>query len=96
MVRQHAEKVPGDLPLFLDWAGMSEDEFYECVRDRRDPSIWEKVRHGEYRLRGAAPHSVLRQRLVLVVRARVQAVSCMWLVLMGVCFAAAREKLDAR
>lgn len=35
-------KVPNDLPLLLDWLGVSENEFYEQLERFRDPSIWQK------------------------------------------------------
>lgn len=54
MVARYTEKKPADLPLFLDWLGMSEEEFWKCVWDRRDPAIWEKLGEGKYRLRDSA------------------------------------------
>lgn len=41
MVKRYTEVKPADLPLFLNWIGMSEEEFMNCVQDRRDPAIWE-------------------------------------------------------
>jgi N-acetyl sugar amidotransferase len=50
LVRRYTETPPHDLPLFLDWIGMTEDEFFACVHDRRDPRIWEKDAAGEWAL----------------------------------------------
>lgn len=50
MVGRYAAKKPADLPLFLDWVGMTEGEFDACVRDRRDPSMWRATPDGEYEL----------------------------------------------
>lgn len=43
-------KVPRDLKIFLEWIGMSENEFYECIDKFRDPRAWEKA-NGEWRLK---------------------------------------------
>ncbi len=50
MVERYSSQPPADLPLFLEWVGMTEREFYDCVRDRRDPAIWKKARGVEYEL----------------------------------------------
>lgn len=58
MVADYAERVPADLPLFLEWAGMSEAEFYACLWHRRDPAIWERSRTDDYRLRDSVLNHV--------------------------------------
>ena len=41
---------PTDLPLFLDWAGISEQEFFDSIWNRRDKDIWQKKESGEWGL----------------------------------------------
>lgn len=42
LVKQYSEIIPKDLPIYLNWAGLSESEFYKFVNKFRDPRIWEK------------------------------------------------------
>jgi len=56
-VRRYTGLVPQDLGMFLDWAEMPEEEFWSCVRDRRDPRAWERSSAGAWTLRD----SVLNQ-----------------------------------
>ena len=42
MVRSYTHRIPSDMQLFLDWIEMSEQEFLDCVWDRRDEHIWHK------------------------------------------------------
>lgn len=50
-VLEYSERSPADLPLFLDWAEMSEREFLDCVWNRRDGRIWARDKSGEWVLR---------------------------------------------
>lgn len=50
-VVEYSDRLPVDLPLFLDWAEMSEQEFLDCVWDRRDARIWTRDQAGEWVLR---------------------------------------------
>jgi len=50
-VEAYQDRVPADLPMFLEWAGLTEARFYECVDRLRDPRIWEKDANGEWTLR---------------------------------------------
>jgi N-acetyl sugar amidotransferase len=50
MVRRYSEVEPADVDTFLDWVEMGRDEFFACVRDRRDPRIWERSNEGGWRL----------------------------------------------
>jgi N-acetyl sugar amidotransferase len=50
-VSEYTERKPSDLPLFLDWVGMSEREFTDCVADHRDERIWNRNASGEWVLR---------------------------------------------
>jgi len=43
MVKKYETKVPDDLPMFLRWLGMKEEEFYACIDPFRDPRIWKKI-----------------------------------------------------
>lgn len=51
LVKQYDAKKPKDLQLFLDWVGMTEDEFYACIDKYRDPAIWEKDAKGAWQLK---------------------------------------------
>lgn len=55
-VIEYADRKPTDLPLFLDWIGMSEQEFYEAVWNRRDTKIWQQSTSGEWSLRDSIIH----------------------------------------
>lgn len=58
-VHNYTERAPADLPLFLEWIGMTEREFFDCVWHRRDERIWRRTSHGEWNLLdGIANHSV--------------------------------------
>jgi hypothetical protein len=50
-VLKYTERRPIDLPLFLDWSGISEKAFFDAVSERRDPRIWERITVGEWSLR---------------------------------------------
>jgi N-acetyl sugar amidotransferase len=50
-VLKYTEHKPADLPLFLDWIGIDESEFFNCVGDRRDAQIWCRGASGEWLLR---------------------------------------------
>ena len=51
MVRRRQEAPPGDLPLFLEWLGMSESELWGHVDRFRDPRIWRREGDGRWELR---------------------------------------------
>jgi N-acetyl sugar amidotransferase len=51
LVREYTERKPADLPLFLDWIGMSEQAFAACIENRRDERIWNRSASGEWVLR---------------------------------------------
>jgi N-acetyl sugar amidotransferase len=42
LVRRHAQAQPDDLPMFLEWIGMSAEEFHHCVDRHRSPGVWRK------------------------------------------------------
>lgn len=42
LVRNHEQQQPDDLPIFLDWIGMSAEEFHQCVDIHRSPAIWRR------------------------------------------------------
>lgn len=50
-VVEYNDRKPTDLPLFLNWVGMSEQEFFDAIWNRRDESIWQKTTAGEWSLR---------------------------------------------
>lgn len=45
---------PGDLPMFLEWIGMSREAFFECVDAHRNPRVWARDGAG-WRLRHPWP-----------------------------------------
>lgn len=47
-VNEYTERKPSDLTMFLDWVGMSERDFTDCVADRRDKRIWSRNTSGEW------------------------------------------------
>lgn len=50
LVRAYAEVPPADLPLFLDWIGMSESDLLASVGRFRAPGIWSAESKGTRRL----------------------------------------------
>ncbi|TAN45252.1 MAG: N-acetyl sugar amidotransferase [Nitrospirae bacterium] len=42
MVRKFQNIYPKDLSIFLEWLGMSENEFFGYIDKHRDPRIWQK------------------------------------------------------
>lgn len=50
-VHEYSNRKPTDLPMFLDWVGMSEKEFLNCVDNRRDMRIWQRSSEGAWILR---------------------------------------------
>jgi N-acetyl sugar amidotransferase len=50
-VAEYSDRKPADLPLFLDWVGMSEQEFFDAIWNRRDENIWQKSTTDEWSLR---------------------------------------------
>jgi hypothetical protein len=50
MVRRYSEVEPADIDKFLDWVEWGRDELLDCVRDRRDPMIWQKSQNGHWSL----------------------------------------------
>lgn len=58
LVRHYTEKKPEDLSLFLDWIEMTEEEFWACVQDRRDPHIWTKNAGGEWQIQDSVVNHI--------------------------------------
>jgi len=54
MVKHYSEIEPADVATFLDWVEMDRHELFDCIRDRRDPSIWQQAKEGEWNLRDSA------------------------------------------
>jgi N-acetyl sugar amidotransferase len=50
-VAEYSDRKPADLPLFLNWVGMSEQEFFDAIWNRRDENIWQKSTTDEWSLR---------------------------------------------
>lgn len=50
-VLNYTERKPVDLPLFLEWGGITEKTFFDAVSQRRDPRIWEQTSTEEWSLR---------------------------------------------
>ena len=52
MVERYDSNTPKSLKPYLDFMGLSVQEFYDFVEPMRDPSIWEKV-EGQWRMKDA-------------------------------------------
>lgn len=50
LVVEYAERKPTDLSLFLDWIGMTEQDVFSCIDNRRDACIWSRDSSGEWKL----------------------------------------------
>ena len=50
-VAEYSDRKPADLPLFLNWVGMSEQDFFDAIWNRRDENIWQKSTTDEWSLR---------------------------------------------
>ena len=48
LVSQYQDIKPSDLPVFLEWIDMSEEEFMNYINLHRDNSVWRKNREGEW------------------------------------------------
>ncbi len=51
MVRRYQGRFPQDLALFLEWAGLTERELFDCVEAKRDQRIWERDNDGRWHLK---------------------------------------------
>jgi N-acetyl sugar amidotransferase len=51
MVRRFQQIPPADLPLFLEWIGLSEEELWGFVDPHRDPAIWRREATGRFELK---------------------------------------------
>ena len=51
LVGKYQFKEPNDLPIFLDWIGMEEREFFACIDKKRDLNIWGKDDNGNWELK---------------------------------------------
>lgn len=49
MVMKYDHVRPSDLDLYLDFIGMTEEEFATCIEPMRDDRIWEKVEEDKYK-----------------------------------------------
>lgn len=49
-IKKYDQKIPSDLPLYLEWSGLTEKEFYAALEDKRDPMIWKKDALGKWQL----------------------------------------------
>jgi N-acetyl sugar amidotransferase len=50
LVRAYGQIEPSDLPLFLEWIGMSESGFREAIERFRSPTMWRRDERGAWRL----------------------------------------------
>lgn len=50
LVQRYQNVRPRDLSLILEWLGMSESDFFECVNRHRDPRIWQDNGCGDWQL----------------------------------------------
>ena len=49
-VRQYELVEPAELPLFLDWVGLSKEEFWPLIDAHRNPRTWQTSERGEWQL----------------------------------------------
>lgn len=47
-VQAYQQVKPAALPKFLEWVGMTEAEFMDCIDPFRDPTVWQKDKQGEW------------------------------------------------
>jgi len=50
LCEKYSTLEPDDMPKFLDWIGMTKDEFLSYVWNKRDPQIWHKNSNEEWLL----------------------------------------------
>jgi hypothetical protein len=48
MVRQYDHVVPGDIARWLDYVGMSRNEFETIADTFRDPRVWIQTEYGDW------------------------------------------------
>ncbi|ELV8728974.1 N-acetyl sugar amidotransferase [Vibrio fluvialis] len=53
LIKKYIEVKPKALEVFLDWVGLSEEEFMSFVDQFRDPSAWEKKEDGGWVCKGS-------------------------------------------
>lgn len=63
LVKQYEQKVPKDLPLYLEWAEMSEAQLYQALENKRDPKIWQKNSRGDWQLLDSVTNHVNDPRI---------------------------------
>src|SRR3989344_4298540 len=51
LVKKYQDVPPRPLPLFLEWIGMTENSFYYCINEHRDPRVWEHNEDGTWELK---------------------------------------------
>lgn len=55
IVNDHIYKLPQNLVLFLNWLGITEDAFHYILDQHRNPSIWQRDEHWQWRNKLPAP-----------------------------------------
>ena len=59
LVRRYEQVPPSDLPLFLEWLGMANEELWPMIDRHRDPRMWSRQENGEWeRTTSVAQHPV--------------------------------------
>lgn len=51
LVRKYERMIPKDLSVFLQWIGMSEEEFWSYIDQHRDSRIWNHIGKGQWELK---------------------------------------------
>ena len=59
LVEKYSTVEPRDLPQFLDWVEMGEQEFFDCVWNRRDPRAWQQGADSNWTLRDSIQNHLL-------------------------------------
>ncbi len=58
LVKKHQNVEPNDLNIFLEWIGMTEKEFYACINNVRDKSIWRLASEDRWELKDSVINHV--------------------------------------
>jgi N-acetyl sugar amidotransferase len=60
MVKEYDANEPSTLPTYLEFLGLSKEQFYDLVEPMRDLNIWEKV-NGEWKMKDSVANHVYTQ-----------------------------------
>lgn len=58
VVKKYDHVRPSDLDIWLQFVGMTEEEFFGCVDHLRDPQIWEKDSNGQWQVKDSIANHI--------------------------------------